>query len=120
MSMEEKRLRQRVDQLLHRTRTRENEDHIVAEYRRVLGRCSHIGAWQLALECHICMAKQDLPRDARAYRQVITALKKSPIAVPIQVTVAVLDEMITEGLATHSTFHVCIGAIARTPKSCAT
>ena len=36
---------------------------------------------------------------------------------PIQVTVAVLDEMITEGLATHSTFHVCIGAIARTPKS---
>ena len=115
--METKILRKQVDQLLHRTRTRANEDHILAEYRRVLARCSHIGAWQLALECHICMAKQDLPRDARAYRQVITSLKNSPVAVPIQVTMAVCDEMIAEGLASHSMFHICMGAIAKSPKS---
>ena len=62
------------------------------------------------------MAKQDLPRDARAYRQVITSLKNSPVAVPIQVTMAVCDEMIAEGLASHSMFHICMGAIAKSPK----
>ena len=117
MSKKEMALRKRCDILLHRTRTRSNVDHLLAEWRRLLARCASEGAWRLALECHICMSKQHLPRDEATYRNVITAIKHACEIVPPQVIVAVLDEMIDEDMAGQRTFHVCMGAIARDTKS---
>jgi tetratricopeptide (TPR) repeat protein len=117
ISPQEMALRKRCDILVHRRRTRSNVDHLLAEWRRLLAKCASIGAWRLALECHICMSKQHLPRDESTYRNVVTAVKHAKHMVPSQVIVAILDEMIDEDMAEQRTFHVCMGAVARNKKA---
>jgi hypothetical protein len=113
ISKKEMALRKRCDILLHRQRTRSNFDHLLAEWKRLLARCAFIGAWRLSLEVHICMAKQNLPRDEATYRNVVTSVKRAKHKVPSQVIVAILDEMIEEGMTNQRTFHVCMGALGR-------
>ena len=112
-TFKERALLKRLDVLHHRKRTRTNTDHLSAEWKRLLGQCAYVGAWKIALECHVCMSENQLPRNEATYRNVVTALKNAPKPVPTSVVVAVLDEMIDEGMTSQRTFHVCMGAIAK-------
>jgi hypothetical protein len=112
-TFKERALLKRLDVLHHRKRTRTNTDHLSAEWKRLLGQCAYVGAWKIALECHVCMSENFLPRNEATYRNVVTALKNAPKPVPTSVVVAVLDEMIDEGMTSQRTFHVCMGAIAK-------
>ena len=75
-------------------RTREDEDYLSGEYKRLLAQCCNLGSWQVALKCHAYMAELGLPRDRQAYMQVLISLKKSPEhPYPHDIAFAILEEM---------------------------
>ena len=91
---EEGRLLSRCRQLANMERTREDEDFLVGEFKRVLSQCANLGAWQIALKCHNYMAELNLARDRKDYQNVLICLKKSqqhPYA--IDIADAILEEM---------------------------
>jgi hypothetical protein len=92
--IEEGRLLARCRNLARMKRTREDEDFLVGEFKRVLSKCANLGSWQIALKCHSFMADLNLVRDRKDYQNVLICLKKSkehPYA--IDIANDILEEM---------------------------
>ena len=71
---EEGRLLARCRNLARMKRTREDEDFLVGEFKRVLSKCANLGSWQIALKCHSFMADLNLVRDRKDYQNVLICL----------------------------------------------
>eukprot|EP00945_MAST-04E_sp_MAST-4E-sp1_P004399 g4399.t1 len=99
----EGKLLERCRQLGSMLRTREDEDSLSGEYKRLLAQCCNLGSWQVALKCHAYMAELKLPRDRQAYTQVLICLKKSPEhPYPHEIAFATLEEMEHLGMCEKS------------------